>query len=205
MNKSRLEAFSDGVFSIAITLLVFNITIPTCDYAHLSQTLIEMLPKILSYVMTFTLIGLYWIGHHFYFDRIKSVDGNFVWMNMLLLLLICIMPFPTGLLGRFPYQVIPLILYGINLIATNVLSFFMLMYLYKHKHLVNEHFKDEFYKKQLPLFFWMNSAYLIGIGCAFIYPVVSYILYIAVMGVGVKIYVKRMNVAAELRKEEMKH
>ncbi|MBI3509663.1 MAG: DUF1211 domain-containing protein [Bacteroidetes bacterium] len=197
MNKSRLEAFSDGVFSIAITLLVFNITIPTCDYVHLKQTLLEMLPKILSYIMTFTLIGLYWIGHHFYFDRIKYVDGNFVWMNMLLLLLICIVPFPTGLLGKFPNGKIPIVLYGINLIATNLLSFFMLMYLYKHKHLVNEHFKDEFYKKQLPLFFWINFTYAIAIVFAFIYPVVSYVLYVATLAIAIKVYVKRMNHAAE--------
>jgi uncharacterized membrane protein len=199
MNKSRLEAFSDGVFSIAITLLVFNITIPKCDYAHLSETLMQMLPTILSYVMTFTLIGLYWIGHHFYFDRIKFVDGNFVWMNMLLLLLICIMPFPTGLLGKFPYGAIPLTLYGINLIATNVHSFFMLMYLYKHKNLVNENFKDEFYKKQLPLFFWINLTYAVAIGFAFFIPVVSYVLYIATLGFAIKIYVKRMNEAAKER------
>jgi uncharacterized membrane protein len=202
MNKSRLEAFSDGVFSIAITLLVFNITIPTCDYAHLRETLIEMLPKILSYVMTFTLIGLYWIGHHFYFERIKFVDGNFVWMNMLLLLLICIMPFPTGLLGKFPYGAIPLTLYGINLIAANVHSFFMLMYLYHHKYLTNENFKDEFYRMQLPLFFWINLTYMVAIAFAFFCPAVSYVLYLATLGVAIKIYVKRMNYAAQARRNE---
>jgi len=200
MNKSRLEAFSDGVFSIAITLLVFNITIPDCDYAHLPECLIKMLPKILSYVMTFTLIGLYWVGHHFYFDRIKKVDGNFVWMNMILLLFICLMPFPTGLLGKFPYGAIPLTLYGLNLIATNIHSFLMLKYLYKHKYLTNEHFKDEFYKLQLPLFFWINMTYIAGIVLAFFAPVASYILYVITLVAAVKIYVKRMNVAA-LEKE----
>jgi uncharacterized membrane protein len=199
MNKSRLEAFSDGVFSIAITLLVFNITIPDCDYAHLSDTLFTILPKILSYVMTFTLIGLYWIGHHFYLDRIKFVDGNFVWMNMLLLLLICIMPFPTGLLGKFPYGVIPLTMYGVNLIATNVLSFLMLKYIYKNKHLANENFKDEFYQKQLPLFFAINMAYLVAIGFAFFMPAISYVLYIATLVIAIKSYVKRMNSAAKER------
>jgi uncharacterized membrane protein len=195
MNKSRLEAFSDGVFSIAITLLVFNITIPDCDYAHLSENLMKMLPKILSYVMTFTLIGLYWIGHHFYFDRIKMVDGNFVWMNMILLLFICFMPFPTGLLGKFPYGAIPLTLYGLNLIATNIHSFLMLKYLYKHRHLTNDHFKEEFYQTQLPLFFWINVTYITAIVLAFYYPVVSYILYLVTLGVAVKVYVKRMNLA----------
>jgi uncharacterized membrane protein len=199
MNKTRLEAFSDGVFAIAITLLVFNITIPDCDYAHLGETLIKILPKILSYVMTFTLIGLYWIGHHFYFDRIKSVDGNFVWMNMLLLLLICIMPFPTGLLGKFPTGEIPLVLYGANLIATNVWSFIMLKYIYKNKQLANENFKDEFYQKQLPLFGIINFTYIVAIVFAFIYPPVSYGLYILTLAFAIKSFVKRMNDAARER------
>lgn len=193
MNKSRLEAFSDGVFAIAITLLVFNISVPDCDYAHLRECIIKMFPKILSYVMTFTLIGLYWVGHHFYFDRIKKVDGNFVWMNMVLLLFICFMPFPTALLGKFPYGKIPLLLYGLILIATNVHSFSMLKYLYKHRELVNDHFKDEFYKLQLPMFFWINLTYVVGIVFAFFVPAVSYVLYLITMFAGVKIYVKRMN------------
>jgi len=196
MNKSRLETFSDGVFSIVITLLVLNISIPDVDYAHLPETLIKILPKVLSYVMTFTLIGLYWIGHHFYFDRIKAVDGNFVWLNMLLLLLISIMPFPTVLLGKFPYGPLPLTLYGVNLIATNILSMFMLIYLYKHRHLTNETFKEEFYRKQLPLFLWINTTYTVAIIFAWFLPVISYILYIATLVLAIKIFIKRMNAAA---------
>ncbi|HTL81726.1 MAG TPA: TMEM175 family protein [Bacteroidia bacterium] len=201
MNKSRLETFSDGVFSIVITLLVLNIAIPTIThYDALPVTLIQLWPKFLAYIMSFALIGLYWIGHHFYFDRIKLVDGNFVGLNMLLLLLISVMPFPTALLGQFPYGPLPLTIYGINLIVVNLLSFFMLMYLYRHKHLTNEHFKDEFYKLQLPLFFWINLIYAIGIVFAFIYPSVSYVLYIVNLVMGIKIYVKRMNHAAKPEK-----
>ena len=102
MNKSRLEAFSDGVFAIAITILVLNITIQDVSYADLPAALLGLVPKITSYVMSFILIGLYWIGHHFYFERIKQVDGNFVLMNIVLLMLISFMPFPTFLLGKYP-------------------------------------------------------------------------------------------------------
>lgn len=197
MNKARLETFSDGVFAIVITLLVLNIAIPEVAYSELPITLIKLWPKILAYAMSFALIGLYWIGHHFYFDRIKQVDGNFVGLNMLLLLLISIMPFPTILLGRFPNGPLPLTIYGINLIVVNLLSFFMLRYLYSHRHLTNDHFKDEFYKLQLPLFFWINLAYAAGIAFAFIFPPVSYVLYIANLFFGIKIYVKRMNKAVK--------
>lgn len=193
MNKTRLETFSDGVFAIVITLLVLNITIPDVSYADLPKALLELLPKILSYVMSFVLIGLYWIGHHFYFDRIKQVDGTFVWLNMLLLLSISVMPFPTYLLGKFPYQQLPLMLYGCNLLATNIISFLMLTYIYKNRHLANDLFKNEFYHTQLPFFIGVNSAYLIAIACSWSVPIVSYIIYLINIVVGVRSYIKRMN------------
>lgn len=199
MNKARLETFSDGVFAIVITLLVLSITIPEVDYDHLAEALRSILPKILSYVMSFVLIGLYWIGHHFYFDRVRQVDGNFVWMNILLLLLISFMPFPTYLLGKYPFKQLPLMLYGFNLIATNLVSFLMLLYLYKNRHLANESFKDEFYKTQLPLFAGINITYLIAIVFSWFYPIVSYILYILIIFYGVKSYIRRMN---EMLKEK---
>jgi hypothetical protein len=75
----------------------------------------------------------------------------------------------------------------------------MLKYIYKNKHLANENFKDEFYQKQLPLFFAINMAYLVAIGFAFFMPAISYVLYIATLVIAIKSYVKRMNSAAKER------
>lgn len=199
MNKSRLEAFSDGVFAIAITILVLNITIEDVAYADLSGALIGLLPKIFSYVMSFILIGLYWLGHHFYFERIRQVDGNFVLMNILLLMLISFMPFPTFLLGKYPLGQLPLTLYGCTLIATNAVSFLMLVYIYKNQHLANEHFQNEFYKLQLPLFFSINLMYAAGIVCSFYWPHISYAIYIFVLFFALVSFVGRMNATAKAR------
>src|SRR5689334_5330888 len=138
MNKSRLETFSDGVFAIVITLLVLNISLPEVDKEHLPQALLQIMPKLFSYLISFCLIGLYWLGHHFYFERIKKVDGTFLWMNMVLLLFISVLPFPTSLLGKYPFESITLIIYGANLLAVNIISFIMLRYIYSHPHLANE-------------------------------------------------------------------
>lgn len=200
MDKKRLEAFSDGVFAIAITILVLNITvenIETLRYELLQDALIALWPKIFSYIMTFMLIGLYWLGHHFYFERIKMVDGNIVLMNIIYLMLISFMPFPTFLLGKFPFGELTLTFYGCTLIATNLLSFILILYLHRNPHLVNDYSRDEFYKSQLPLFFWFNLAYIVGIAFAFYVPLVSYILYLTVLLSGIKLYVKRMNAEAK--------
>jgi uncharacterized membrane protein len=193
MNKTRLEAFSDGVFAIAITLLVLNISVESVTKPHLAEGLKELLPKIFTYIMSFLLIGLYWIGHHFYSDRIKQVDGTFVLLNILFLLLISFLPFPTSLIGKYPLEALPLTLYGSTLLVTNIISFIMVTYLKNHPHLTHESFHDEFYRQQLPLFFWINLFYVIGIACAFVYPQASYIVYMLMLFFGIKMYVKRMN------------
>ena len=76
MEKSRLEAFSDGVFAIVITLLVLDIRFPEVDYAQFSTTLVSLLPRILAYVMSFIIIGLYWVIHHRSMHGIRKTDWS---------------------------------------------------------------------------------------------------------------------------------
>jgi uncharacterized membrane protein len=198
MNKARLETFSDGVFAIVITLLVLDISIPEVAYKDLWNALYTILPRILSYIMSFFLIGLYWIGHHLYFDKIQKTDGTFLFLNLILLLLISFLPFPTGLLGKYPSQPLPLVLYGCNLILTNTISFLMLRYVVKNPHLTGKEFQHEFArnnfnKTQLPLFATFNIAFVFAIISAFYLPVLSYILYIGALLFGLIVYVKRLN------------
>lgn len=201
MTKNRLETFSDGVFAIVITLLVLNISIPDVDYKHLPEALLQLVPKLISYVLSFILIGLYWIGHHYYFDKVKQIDGTFLWMNMTLLLFISILPFPTVLLGKYPLGELSLTIYGVNLLAVNLVSFLMVNYVHKHKHLANEKFDMNFYKQNVPVFLIINVSYLFAIGFAFIYPLLSYCIFMLQLGFGVKLYVKRMN--KESRQEQL--
>jgi len=198
MNKARLETFSDGVFAIVITLLVLNISIPDVEYKNLWPALYNILPKILSYIMSFFLIGLYWIGHHLYFDKIQKIDGTFLFLNLILLLLISFLPFPTSLLGKYHNQTLPLVLYGCNLILTNSISFLMLRYLVKNPHLTSEEFQHEFTnsnfnKYQMPLFIGFNIAFIIAIICAYFIPTLSYVLYLGALMLGLIVYIRRMN------------
>jgi uncharacterized membrane protein len=96
---SRVEAFSDGVFAIAITLLVLDIKIGESDFDHLAHALLDEWPAYLAYVTSFLTVGSVWIAHHNLFSRLKYVDGPLLRLNMLLLMAAAFLPFPTSVLA----------------------------------------------------------------------------------------------------------
>ena len=99
MNKSRVEAFSDGVFAFAITLLVVTLAEPD-DYSHLAHDLARRWPSLAAYVVSFAVIGIMWLNHHSVFGRFSRVDRGLVYLNLLLLMTVAFLPFPTGVLGQ---------------------------------------------------------------------------------------------------------
>jgi uncharacterized membrane protein len=99
MNKSRVEAFSDGVFAFAITLLVVTIAQPT-DYRRLAHDLAQRWPSLAAYVVSFAVIGIMWLNHHSVFGHFGRVDRGLVYLNLLLLMTVAFLPFPTGVLGQ---------------------------------------------------------------------------------------------------------
>ena len=99
MNKSRVEAFSDGVFAIAITLLVLTIAQPT-NYADLVGQLGHRWPSLAAFVVSFAVIGIMWLNHHSLFTHFERIDRGLFYLNMLLLLTITFLPYPTGVLGE---------------------------------------------------------------------------------------------------------
>jgi uncharacterized membrane protein len=98
MGKGRIEAFSDGVFAIAITLLVLTIPQPH-DYRHLGSSLTEQWPTYAAYLVSFAVIGIMWLNHHTVFGHFERVDRNLVYLNLALLATIVFVPYPTGVFG----------------------------------------------------------------------------------------------------------
>ena len=99
MSKGRVEAFSDGVFAVAATLLIFNITIDKAGTGGLLTALLAAWPKYAAYVASFLTIGVMWINHHSLFERIARVNRPLIFLNLLLLMAIVFLPFPTAVLG----------------------------------------------------------------------------------------------------------
>lgn len=104
LSFERIAFFSDAVFAIAITLLVIEVRLPhfeTVNETVLLNALIGLIPQYVGYFVSFFVIGRFWIGHHQLFTLIDRADDGFIWRNLLLLLSIAFMPFPTAVIGEF--------------------------------------------------------------------------------------------------------
>lgn len=99
-DKGRVEIFSDGVFAIAITLLVLDITVEPSDFDHLRHALLHEWPAYLAYVTSFLTVGSVWIAHHNLFSRLRFIDPTLLRLNLLLLMTAAFLPFPTSVLAR---------------------------------------------------------------------------------------------------------
>lgn len=111
----RVGAFSDGVFAVAITLLVLNIEVPQLsDGEKLTTALDDLVPDVTAYFIAFAVIGLFWYGHHKSWSRLRATSPRLVWSNLLLLSLIALMPFTTALMGSYGDQAISVVLFAAN-------------------------------------------------------------------------------------------
>ena len=117
MNKGRLEAFSDGVIAVIITIMVLELKAP--HGTELSD-LLPLWPTFLSYVLSFVYIAIYWVNHHHFFQIIKHVTGGMLWANNLLLFCLSLIPFTTAWMGENHFATVPVALYGVNLLACAV-------------------------------------------------------------------------------------
>lgn len=110
---SRFCNFSDAVFAIAMTLLVLAIAIPLgTDAADLREKVDELVPHMVSFAISFVVIGYYWIAHHRLVSHLRAVNGTFLWLNVIYLGIVAFFPFPTSLMGEFASEPLSLVLYA---------------------------------------------------------------------------------------------
>ena len=129
ITTSRLLSFSDGVFSIAITLLVFNLKVPILAHdggeRQLPGAILKMMPDFTSYFLSFFVIGIYWVFHHWMFHYIIKVNNTLIFLNMVLLLFISFLPFPSALMGAYGEHPFTAIFYLSTLACTGLASLLM--------------------------------------------------------------------------------
>ncbi len=122
MSKGRLEAFSDGVIAIIITIMVLELAVP--HNAELSA-LRPLIPIFLSYVLSFVYIGIYWNNHHHLLHAVQRVDGRVLWANMHLLFWLSLIPFGTAWMGETTFALWPAVCYGITLLCAAIAYFIL--------------------------------------------------------------------------------
>lgn len=117
IGKTRLEAFSDGVIAILITIMVLELKVPHGDTL---ETIKPLLPVFLSYVLSFIYLGIYWNNHHHMLHMCKNVTGGILWANSHLLFWLSLIPFSTGWMGENHFSATPMAIYGLTLLMSAI-------------------------------------------------------------------------------------
>jgi len=120
MGKGRLEAFSDGVLAIIITIMVLELKTP---HSEALVALFDVWPIFLSYVLSFVYVGIYWNNHHHMLQSVRRVNGRVLWANLHFLFWLSLLPFTTAWMGETHFAHWPIILYGLNLLICAVAYF----------------------------------------------------------------------------------
>jgi uncharacterized membrane protein len=147
MTKSRIEALSDGIFAVAMTLLVLDIKMPeSVTYpsdADLLARLVSLEHAVASYVVSFVMLAMFWVLHHSQFHHIQRSDRGLLWINLYLLLNVCLVPFTTDLVGDNVRLRLPALLYGANLLLVASALGIQVAYLRRHPELATSGFGPE--------------------------------------------------------------
>ncbi len=171
MTKGRLEAFSDGVLAIIITIMVLELKVPE---GFTVASLNPLYPKIISYIVSFVYVGLYWNNHHHLFQIVRKVNGKVLWSNLNLLFWLSLMPVTTNWIGESHFERDPIIAYGFVLImcsiSYNIVEYFVIQIEGEEsalKKAVKSKVKENI----------STALYFLGIGLSFINPYISLLMY----------------------------
>lgn len=160
MHKGRIEAFSDGVFAIIITLLVLELKVPTIaaehDAAALASALRALLPKFMSWVMSFAIVAIFWVNHHRFFNLLKHADNGLLWLNSLFLMLLSFIPFPTALLGEYHKEPLAVMSFGVVMTLASLVFAWMRWYASLHAKIVNEDLSPAYLRQDV------RQSFLLG-------------------------------------------
>lgn len=182
MNTNRLEAFSDGVLAIIITIMVLELKVP---HGTDAASLAPLLPVFLSYVLSFVYIGIYWNNHHHMFQITKSVNGRVLWANLHLLFWLSLIPFVTGWMGENHFAPLPIAAYGGVLLFSAIAYAILQRVIVDHDDGVNSvlaaavgrdlkgKISPLLYLLAIPLAFvsvWISGALYIGVAIMWLVP-----------------------------------
>jgi uncharacterized membrane protein len=192
LSKNRIEALTDGIFAVVMTILVLDISVPQISShstvgsvvagTDLLKRLFDLWPKILSFGISFVILAIYWMAHHRQFHYIKHVDRSLIWINIVFLMATCLLPFSTSLLGEYIEQEISILVYGGN--STMIASLLYIQWWYATSHhgrLVDENLDPIVKTTPSRRLLFGIIVYLIAIGISFVYIQLSVFLFAIIL------------------------
>lgn len=180
MKANRMEAFSDGVLAIIITIMVLELKVPE---GHSWSSLVGLVPKFLSYAVSFVYVGIYWNNHHHLLHTVRTINGKLMWLNLLLLFSLSLIPLSTAWIGESSFAATPAALYGIVLLLAAV-SYMRLQYEILKQHSSDSDFvvvMGRDFKGKLSILLYLISiivAYLNAWVSCFIFVLVAVIWFV---------------------------
>jgi len=177
MDKGRLEAFSDGVIAIIITIMVLELKVPNGPHQTDIASLLKLYPIFLSYILSFIYVGIYWNNHHHTMQAVESVNGTILWANLHLLFWLSLVPFVTGWMGENDFARWPVTCYGIVLLMDAIAYGLLMLALIRH------HGKDSLLAKAVGKDWKGNisiAIYAIAIALSWLNSTISFALYVVV-------------------------
>jgi uncharacterized membrane protein len=174
VSKGRIEAFSDGVIAIIITIMVLELVPP---HEATVNALLGLGPVFISYVLSFANVGIYWNNHHHLFQAVRAVNGTVLWANLFLLFWLSLFPFATAWMGENEFASLPVALYGLALLLAAIAYFILVRVLIRCQPegtRLAEAIGNDTKGKVSPL------LYAVAIPIAFIAPLVAFAIYVAV-------------------------
>jgi uncharacterized membrane protein len=176
-----MAALSDGVFAIAITLLVLGLQIPnSLPEGGLITLVPAFLPKLAGHVVTFAILGIYWVGHHNMFLHIKRHDRALLWLNNLFLLFVAAMPFPTGLVVQYGSDRLAVIVYAGTLVCAGLSLELIWRYATHHRQLVAHDLDPELVSFVHRRVLLAPAIYLVAIALSFVSLTAAKLLFVLV-------------------------
>jgi uncharacterized membrane protein len=171
MNKARVETLSDGIFAIAITLLVLTISQPE-DYSRLGHELADRWPSLAAYAVSFAIIGIMWLNHHTVFGLLARVDTPAFYLNLLLLMTISFLPYPTGVLGQALQTSqgarTAAVVYSVTMALNSYAWVALWLYASTGRRLLGPEFPEGSRRTSTVLFSVGPAAYTLSVGIAFV-------------------------------------
>ncbi|HJX55299.1 MAG TPA: TMEM175 family protein [Methanoregula sp.] len=184
ISKIRLETMVDGIFAIAMTLLVLGITPPkpaeSQAQAILPGMIFDLIPEIFIFIIAFLILASFWLNHHRHFHFVRSVDSRLLWINIFLLISIVFIPFSTDLAGDYPDVQIAVLLFHINILIVGLFFAYQVSYISKSEHLCDPETDRNFLQSHYLRSMLIPAVSFGAVIISFVNPSVSLMVYLVI-------------------------
>ncbi|HJW08861.1 MAG TPA: TMEM175 family protein [Holophagaceae bacterium] len=179
ISTNRLEAFSDGVFAIVITLLVLELRLPPVPGGGpgpLAPRLLAMAPQFVAYAIAFVIVGMTWIGHHGLFHLISRTDKTLMWLNLLILICVSFVPFPSMVLGLYPMHPVAIRLFAGTMLLASLSYNLAWWYAMKECRLIRRDLDPEVCRQQTLRGLQFIGIYALALAGSFLHPIAGLVM-----------------------------